>query len=227
MLIANSLPAQVDAALLAQLARVEPASIGHDRVTGFMDCGIRAMLPDRRVAGTAITIQQPGQDGTMLSYAMGKLRAGDILVIDRCGEMVHASLGGMIMYAAKCAGIAGVIVDGLVTDIGEIRQYGVPVWSRGLSAITTRRLMRSGSFCEPINCGGTIVHPGDAIIADECGIVVLRPDEAAEAARLGIARQDAEIETRRRLATGEKLSNISGITTLVDELIAKTNRSKQ
>ena len=124
----------------------------------------------------------------------------------------------MIVYAAKCAGIAGIIIDGLVTDIGEIREYGVPVWARGLSAITTRRLLRDGSFCVPIHCGGVVVRPGDAIIADECGIVVLAPGEAEAAARRAIARQEAEVDTRRRLAAGERLTDMSDITRTIDAL---------
>jgi len=218
MFTVNPLPPQLDADLLALLARAEPASIGHDQVTGFMEPGMKAMQQGMRAAGTAVTIQQPGMDGSMLSYAMGKLRRGDILVIDRCGEMRHASFGGMIVYAAKCAGIAGIIIDGMVTDIGEIREYGVPVWARGLSAITTRRLLRDGSFCVPIQCGGVVVRPGDAIIADECGIVVLAPGEAEAAARRAIARQEAEVDTRRRLAAGERLTDMSDITRTIDAL---------
>jgi hypothetical protein len=67
----------------------------------------------------------------MVHYAVGQARPGDILVIDRCGDEAIATIGGAVAYAARAAGVVGIVVDGLVTDLGELRAYGVPVWSRG------------------------------------------------------------------------------------------------
>ncbi len=225
MFTLNPLPAPLDAALSAKLARVEPATIGHFRDWGFMDTGIKAMQPDTRIAGTAVTIRQPGPDGTIMPYALGQLRPGDILVVDRCGDMRHASFGGVIAYAAKVAGVAGIVVDGLITDIGEIRRYGVPVWCRGICAITTRRIGLAGAFCVPVSCGGAAVRPGDAIIADECGVVVLDPAEANDAADRALAMQDGEAKTRARLDAGEKMSDIMGTLQIISGTGYRQSRS--
>jgi 4-hydroxy-4-methyl-2-oxoglutarate aldolase len=219
----NALPPQLAPALVEKLVRAEPATIGHFRDWGFMDPAIKAMQQDVRIAGPAVTVHQPGIDGTIIGYALGKLRPGDVLVVDRCGDVRHACFGGVVAYAAKAAKIAGVIIDGVVADIGEIRRYGVPVWCRGLSAITTKRIGHAGTFCAPVSCGGVAVRPGDVIIADECGVVVLDPAEAEAAADRAIAMQDAEARTRARLDAGEKLPDISGATKVMEDALARQN----
>jgi regulator of RNase E activity RraA len=225
MFALHPLPPQLNPKLVAKLVRAEPATIGHFRDWGFMDPAIRAMQPDVRIAGPAVTVHQPGVDGTIIGYALGQLRPGDVLVVDRCGDTRHAGFGGVVAYAAKVAKVAGVIVDGVVADIGEIRQYGVPVWCRGLSAITTKRIGLGGSFCAPISCGGVAVRPGDVVIADEVGVVVLDPAEAEAAADRAIAMQEAEAKTRARLDAGEKLPDISGASKVLEEAIAKQRGS--
>jgi 4-hydroxy-4-methyl-2-oxoglutarate aldolase len=170
-----------------------------------------------RIAGTAVPIRVPGFDGTIIHYALGQVRPGDILVMDRCGDMRHAAFGGAACYAARCAGVAGIIVDGMVTDLGELRQYGVPVWARGPSAVTTKRLYQAGEFCVTISCGGVAVRPGDAILADENGVLVLPPDEIEAAANRAIGLQTAEKTTLARLTAGEKLPDITGVTAMLKE----------
>ena len=221
MFTLNPLPSQISPDLVKKLVRAEPATIGHFRDWGFMDPGIKSMQQDLRIAGTAVTVHQPGVDGTIVGYALGQVRPGDILVVDRCGDMRHAGFGGLVAYAAKVAKIAGVIVDGVVTDIGEIRQYEIPVWCRGLSAVTSKRIGLAGTFCMPISCGGVAVKPGDVIIADECGVVVMDPADAEGAADRAIAMQEAEVKSRARLDAGEKLPDISGATKVLEEAMAK------
>jgi len=217
----NPLPPQLSASLVEKLVKAEPATIGHFRDWGFMDPGIKSMQQDVRIAGPAVTIHQPGVDGTIMGYAMGQLRPGDVLVVDRCGDMRHAGFGGLVCYAAKVAKVAGVIIDGVVADIQEIRQYGVPVWCRGLSAITTKRIGLGGSFCVPVSCGGVSVRPGDVVIADESGIVVMDPSDAEPAADRAIQMQFEEIAKRARLDAGEKLPDISGATKALADALAK------
>lgn len=224
MFTLNPLPPQLDRKLVETLVRAEPATIGHFRNWGFMDPAIRAMLPNVRIAGPAITVRAPGIDGTVVGYALGQVRPGDVLVIDRCGDHRHAAFGGLVAYACKTAKLAGVIIDGVATDIGEVRQYNVPLWCRGLSAVTTKRIGLGGEFCVQITCGGTNVNPGDVIIADECGVVVLDPADAEAAAERAIGMQDAEIKSRARLDAGEKLPDISGATKMLQEALAKQNQ---
>jgi regulator of RNase E activity RraA len=219
--ILRSLPPGLDGKLVDTLVKAEPATIGHFRNWGFMDPGIRAMQPDVRIAGPAVTVRAPGMDGTIVGYALGQVRRGDVLVIDRCGDHRHAAFGGLVAYACKVAGLAGVIIDGVATDIGEVRKYGVPLWCRGLSAVTTKRIGLAGEFCVPVSCGGVNVNPGDVVIADECGIVVLDRTEAEAAAERAIGMQDAEAKSRARLDAGEKLPDISGATRTLEEAMSR------
>jgi regulator of RNase E activity RraA len=221
MFTLKQLPDPLEKNLVEKLLRAEPATIGHFRNWGFMDPLIRAMQPDVRIAGPAVTVRAPGVDGTVVGYALGQVRPGDVLVIDRCGDHRHAAFGGLVAYACKVAGLAGVIIDGVATDIGEVRKYGVPLWCRGLSAVTTKRIGLAGEFCVPVSCGGVNVNPGDVVIADECGIVVLERAEAEAAADRAIGMQDAEASSRKRLDAGEKLPDISGATKMLQEALAK------
>jgi 4-hydroxy-4-methyl-2-oxoglutarate aldolase len=217
----DKLPPQLDPQLVSKLVKAEPATIGHFRNTGFMDPAIRAVQADVRIAGPAVTVRAPGMDGTIVGYALGQVRRGDVLVIDRAGDHRHAAFGGLVAYACKVAGLAGVIIDGVATDIGEVRKYGVPLWCRGLSAVTTKRIGLAGEFCVPVSCGGVAVNPGDVIIADECGIVVLGRAEAQAAAERAVGMQEAETASRKRLDSGEKLPDISGATKVLQDALAK------
>jgi regulator of RNase E activity RraA len=218
--VLKSLPPQVDNDLLALLRKAEPATIGHFMHTGFMDPAVRGLFPDVRIAGTAVTLRAPSADGAMVHYAIGQARPGDVLVIDRCGDMKHACIGGAVAYAAKVAGVAGIVVDGLVTDIGELRQYGVPVWARGLSPITTKALGLGGDFCVPVSCASVSVRPGDAIFADENGVLVLAPEQITAAATRAIQMQNDEKKTLARLDAGEKYPDILGTTAIVNANLA-------
>ena len=226
MYVLNPLPTPVDADLLALLVQAEPAVIGHFRYTGFVSPAIRAHFQDRRVAGTAVTVRAPGMDGAMVHYAVGQARAGDILVIDRCGDKSIATIGGAVAYAARAAGVAGIIVDGLVTDLGELRQYGVPVWSRGTSAVTVKTLGLGGEFCVPVSCGGVAVTPGDAILADENGILVIPPADIRASVTRALQMVQDEKRTLARIDAGEKYPDIMGSTQVILEAIEK-HRQRQ
>src|SRR3989442_16014100 len=154
MFTLTPLPSRLDARLVQKLVKAEPATIGHFRNWGFMDPAIRAMQSDVRIAGPAVTVRVPGVDGTIVGYALGQVRPGDVLVIDRCGDHRHAAFGGLVAYACKVAQLAGVIIDGVATDIGEVRKYGVPLWCRGLSAGGTERIRLPREVCVPGGCGG-------------------------------------------------------------------------
>ncbi|OLU30267.1 4-hydroxy-4-methyl-2-oxoglutarate aldolase [Pseudomonas sp. PA15(2017)] len=219
MYIIEALPEAINPEELSVLLRAEPATIGHFITTGILSPQIRAHFENVRTVGTAVTVKMPGADGGILHYAMGCARPGDFLVVDRCGESVTAAMGGAMAYAAKQAGIAGIIVDGYVTDLGELRQHGVPVWSWGASAITTRVKGEEGEFCTAVQCGGVVIHPGDAVIADENGIVILPPAQALALAHRAIEFQENEKHTLARLAQGEKFPDVVGSRPLIDAAI--------
>jgi regulator of RNase E activity RraA len=204
------MPNQVSAADLALLAQVETATVGHWRHIGFMDRRIQPLL-QRRVVGTAVTIAIPGPDSTLLHHALGLLRPGDIAVVDRLGDDRHACWGGGVTVAAKAAGAVAGIVDGPCTDEAEIIASDFPMWCRGLSPVTTRIYDLGGGLNIPIACGGAVVMPGDAILADESGVLVLRADEVAAVAKAAIERQDRGREREGQIRSGAaKLGNLSG-----------------
>ena len=175
MFVVNEPPPQIGANVVALLRQAEPATIGHFRHVGFMDPGVRSLLSGQRIAGTAVTVRCFGPDTAIVHYALGKLRPGDVLVIDRAGDTRHAACGGGVAFAAREAGCVGIVIDGMATDIDELREYGLPVWARGLSTVTGKRLFLHGEFGTPVSCGGVAVAPGDAILADENGVLVMPP----------------------------------------------------
>jgi len=204
------MPAPISAEIIALLEQAETATIGHWRHWGFVDRGVRALLRGRRVAGTAVTVQIPGPDSTLLHHALGLLRAGDVLVVDRLGDTRHACWGGGVTVAAKAAGAKAGVVDGPCTDLEEIEASDFPLWSRGLAPITTRIYDLGGRMNVPVAIGGAVVCPGDAVLCDDSGVLVLPPEEAEAEARAAIARQERGLATQARVAAGEKLGAISG-----------------
>ena len=215
----HPMPAQLPAALLEKLAKVETATVGHWRHWGFMDRGIQPLLKSKRITGTAVTLAIPGPDSTLLHHALGLLRPGDILVVDRLGDDRHACWGGGVTVAAKAAGAAAGIVDGPCTDLLEIEQSDFPMWCRGLAPITTRLYNLGGILNGVIACGGVPVQPGDAILADESGVLVLPPDEVESVATAAIARQERGEANQERVRGGAKLGDLSGASRMVAEAL--------
>ena len=220
MFVVNPLPPQIDPKLIALLAKAEPATIGHFLDFGFVDPQIRAQWQVPRIAGTAVTVRCAGNDSTMVHYALGQLRPGDVLVIDRFGDTRHAAVGGGVAFAAREAGALGIVIDGVATDISEIRDYKVPVWSRGLSVITTKRTLNNGEFCVPVSIGGVPVMPGDAILADENGVLVLKPEQIADAAPRAMKMQADEGPRLKEVAAGARLPELNGTNKLVADILA-------
>lgn len=216
----QDMPPQLPAAAMAELQKVEAATIGHYLHDRFMAPGLQPILPGHRIAGTAVTLSIPGPDSTLLYYAMDRVRPGDVLVVDRAGDDRHAPWGGFMAAVAKLRQVAAVIIDGQVTDPVEIRAQGIPTWARGVSPITTKLLNLGGAFNLPVSCGGVAVNPGDAVLADDCGIVVLPPAEVAGATKVALADQADEGEWLAKLRAGKKLQELVD----VEKMIAERNK---
>jgi regulator of RNase E activity RraA len=116
----------------------------------------------------------------------------------------------------KLGGIVGAVIDGPATDFSEIRRVDLPMWCRGPSPITTKILGLEGAINVPVSVGGQTVNPGDAIIADESGVLVLEPSRAEWAVDKAIGMQESELILLERLRSGEKLPDISGATKIVE-----------
>jgi 4-hydroxy-4-methyl-2-oxoglutarate aldolase len=218
--VLRDLPAPVPTVLLEKARRVETATVGHRRQLGFVTPEIQAVLTGRRIAGTAVTLALPGQDSTLLHHVIQFLRPDDVLVIDRLGDHKHACLGGGVACAIKATGCSGVVIDGTCTDLPEIEQYDLPVWCRGPAPITTRLLDIGGCFNVDIACGGAVVHPGDVVVADVSGVLVMPPDEADADIDWALDKQAAEPASHEALRRGEQLGALSGASALVEAKLA-------
>jgi 4-hydroxy-4-methyl-2-oxoglutarate aldolase len=189
------------------LRDVETATIGHFLDDGFMPPAIQCLRDRVRICGPAFTVALPGDDGTALALALSRAKAGDVLVVERGNDDRHACWGAVMSAAAEAAGLAGIVIDGFVTDLSAIRDKGPPVWCKGRSPLTTK-LRGGGTFGGTVRCGGVLVEPGDIILADENGVLVLRPSNAAAIARKALAIQADEPGIIARLLAGEKLDAV-------------------
>jgi len=204
------MPPQISTEVVGLLKQTETATVGHWRFWGFCDRRIQPALRNRRVAGTAITLAIPGPDSTLLHHALGLLRPGDILVVDRLGDDRYACWGGGVTVAAKAAGAAAGVVDGPCTDLEEIEASDFPMWCRGYAPITTRLYDLGGRLNQPVCIGGAVVMPGDAVLCDDSGVLVMSPAEAEHEARQAIAKQASGLEMQDRVAKGAKLGELTG-----------------
>lgn len=216
MFIVNAMPQQIAPALIKKMEQVETATIGHFLHSGFLSRELRAVLPEKRIAGTAVTVRLPHADSTILHYLTKLVRPGDFIVVDRCGDDKHACWGGVVTHSMKLGGIVGAVIDGPATDFSEIRRVDLPMWCRGPSPITTKILGLEGAINVPVSVGGQTVNPGDAVIADESGVLVLDPSKAEWAVDKALSMQESELVLLERLRKGEKLPDISGATKIVE-----------
>jgi len=201
--------------LVERALNAEPATIGHFRLMGFPDNAIRPLYPVPRIAGPAVTLALPAADSTLLHHAVGRLRPGDIVVIDRLGDKHHACLGGGVAFALAKAGVAGVIIDGPVADPEELRDVGLAVWARGVASITTRLQGIGGRMNVPVCCGGAVVAPGDLVIADGGGVVFIPREEAALDIERAILLQETEQRGLPLISKDKTLGELTGATALV------------
>jgi 4-hydroxy-4-methyl-2-oxoglutarate aldolase len=202
----------IPASVIEGFREVPPATIGHVRTTGFVDPAIRPIYRPRRViVGPAATLKLAPGDVTHTRAALTELRAGEVLVIDAGGLGPAACWGEMTSLAAKVRGAAGVIVDGCVTDLVEIEEMDVPTWSRGVAALVGRRLGHGGGAGAPIQCGGAVVNPGDLVVADDNGIVVIPAAEAEAVYAEARAFEDRSPHQRKWILGGGLLADLVGL----------------
>lgn len=221
MLKVNTMPAPADPGLLSRLRAVDPTTIGHFRHYGFVDPEIRALIPGRRVAGTAVTVCMPAIDSALLHYVVSRCRPGDVLVIDRLGDRRHACMGGVVAAAMKKAQIAAVILDGLACDFAEIRELDLPVWCRGEAVLTAKFMGVGGAINIPVSCGGVAVTPGDIVLADSGGVLVLPADadEVGYCIVKALSMQAGEPAMLEQIRAGGRIGDISGANGRIDALL--------
>jgi 4-hydroxy-4-methyl-2-oxoglutarate aldolase len=158
-----------------------------------MDAGMRSLwAPAPRISGNAFTVRCPAGDNLMLHAAIYRARPGDIIVVES-GDLEYALAGGNVCAVAQRNGIGGFVLDGVIRDIGEVREMGFAVYGRGVLPYPGGKAATL-PLNVPIRCGGVPVRGGDLVVADEDGVVVVPAesrDEVIAAAAAKLARDGA------------------------------------
>lgn len=182
---------------------------------GVMESYIKPVWPGARAAGSALTVKTFPCDNLMLHIALYHSQLGDIIVADAGGYEEGGLWGEIMTLDAMASGLAGLIVDGAVRDSPEITSMRFPVWSRAISPKGTQK-SGEGSIGTPISCGGESVSPGDIIIADNDGVVVVPLEQASDLLMDVEQRQKNEAQLKRGIEAGERLFNQLNLQDLVD-----------
>ncbi|MFI0235997.1 4-carboxy-4-hydroxy-2-oxoadipate aldolase/oxaloacetate decarboxylase [Streptomyces sp. NPDC016845] len=188
---------------VAELARYGVATV-HEAMgrTGLLGSRLRPNQQDTRVAGTAVTVLSWPGDNLMIHAAVEQCGEGDLLVVTTTSPSTDGMFGELFATALKQRGVRGIVTNAGIRDTSELREMGFPAWSAAVSAQGTVKAT-GGSVNVPVVIGGEIVRPGDVIVADDDGVVVVPREGAAEAARKSRAREEKEAATRAAFLEGQ------------------------
>lgn len=185
---------------------------------GVMSSAIKMLDRTTRFAGPALTVKLYPGDLVDCLHALAVAQSGDVIVVDAAGETETSIWGGLMAGLCKMKQVAGAVVDGSIRDTDEIRDQGFPIASRGIVPRSTHSPYSGRLDTLEINgtitCGRVVVNPGDIILADEIGIVVIPKADAAAVLEKARAQAEQEEKTRKRIGEGKT----------VDELLAEFGR---
>jgi 4-hydroxy-4-methyl-2-oxoglutarate aldolase len=168
---------------------------------GLMKPYLRPVWVGGEAAGSAVTVLVHPGDNWMIHVAVEQCRPGDILVVGCSADNTDGMFGDLLATSLKARSVVGLVIDAGVRDVKSLREMGFPVWSKAISAKGTVKATL-GAVNIPVVCAGINVEPGDAVIADDDGVVVVRRKDAADVAAKGEKRQADEEGKRKLLASG-------------------------
>ncbi|WP_429253632.1 4-carboxy-4-hydroxy-2-oxoadipate aldolase/oxaloacetate decarboxylase [Paraburkholderia sp. GAS333] len=177
---------------------------------GALDSGIKPIHPSMCVAGPAVTVDTRPGDNLMLHYAMLKVRPGDVLVVDAKGFLEAGPWGDVFTELALQKGLAGLVINGAVRDARTIIELGFPVFSRGLSIKGTGK-NQPGRVNVPICIGDVPIRPGDIVVGDIDGVVVVPQHDVARVVQVSREREDKERAFRERIRQGASTVELLGL----------------
>ena len=184
---------------------------------GALDGGIKPIDPASLLVGPALTVDTRPADNLMLHYALLKARPGDVLVVDAKGFLEAGPWGDVLTAAAMKAGIAGLVIHGAVRDASAIVQTGFPVFCRGLSIKGTGK-HQPGRLNVPVCIGDVLIRPGDVIVGDRDGLVVVARDEVDAVIAKAVAREAKETEQRLAIERGTSTAELLGLMPVLQRL---------
>jgi 4-hydroxy-4-methyl-2-oxoglutarate aldolase len=184
---------------------------------GAFGTAIRPIQQDIRVAGPAVTVSCQAGDNLMLHAAVEVCRPGDVLVVVTTSPSTDGMLGELLATSLAAHGVVGVVIDAGVRDVAVLRAMRFPVWARAISPQGTVKAS-PGSVNVPVVCGGQPVSPGDVVVADDDGVVVVAREDVTTVLSAARDREAAETAKRARLAAGELGLDMYGLRSLLADL---------
>lgn len=178
---------------------------------GALDNGIKPINPTVRLAGPAMTVDARPADNLILHYAVLKAKPGDVLVVDAKAFMEAGPWGDVLTIQAMKLGIAGLVINGCVRDANLIIELGFPVFCRGLSIKGTGK-NQPGKVNTPITIGDVVIQPGDIIVGDRDGLVVVAQGEVESAIASSLAREEKEAGQRQAIEAGATTAELLNLT---------------
>jgi 4-hydroxy-4-methyl-2-oxoglutarate aldolase len=185
--------------------------------TGLLRPYMRPIYPAARAAGSAITVSCQAGDNLMLHAAMELCQAGDVLVVTTTSESTDGMFGDLLAVSARAHGVVGLVIEAGVRDVSDLTAMSFPVWAKAVHAQGTVKATL-GSVNIPVVCAGAPIQPGDVIVGDADGVVVVRRQDAVEVARLSAQRVAKEAAARERLRNGELGLDFYGLRAKLAEL---------